>query len=426
MEKLLHYVWQHRLLPAKTLKTDRGETVDVIDPGLLNSNAGPDFFNAKVKVDGQLWVGNVEIHEHASDWYKHGHDEDANYDNVVLHVCGVLDDTARTKSGRALPQLQIDVPQNIADNYRELLAEEAFPPCYRVIPNLPTLTVHGWLNALTAERLNEKCSRIDALLARTEGDWERTCFITMARNFGFGVNSEAFETWALNMPLSAAGKHRDDVFQVEALFFGQAGLLNDEMVKEERRDAYFLKLQKEYRFLKHKFSLTPMNPKLWRFLRLRPQNFPHIRLAQMVELYHSRRTDFSRLINAKTEGELRGMLNAKVTPYWENHYTFGGESTAHAKFLCEESVTLLLINTVAPLLFAYGRHHFDEDRCEAALDLLEHLKPEQNFITRSWAKAGIKAENAADSQALICLKKNYCDTKDCLRCRFGAEYLRQR
>ena len=379
MEKLLHYVWQHRLLPAKTLKTDRGETVDVIDPGLLNSNAGPDFFNAKVKVDGQLWVGNVEIHEHASDWYKHGHDEDANYDNVVLHVCGVLDDTARTKSGRALPQLQIDVPQNIADNYRELLAEEAFPPCYRVIPNLPTLTVHGWLNALTAERLNEKCSRIDALLARTEGDWERTCFITMARNFGFGVNSEAFETWALNMPLSAAGKHRDDVFQVEALFFGQAGLLNDEMVKEERRDAYFLKLQKEYRFLKHKFSLTPMNPKLWRFLRLRPQNFPHIRLAQMVELYHSRRTDFSRLIN-----------------------------------------------TVAPLLFAYGRHHFDEDRCEAALDLLEHLKPEQNFITRSWAKAGIKAENAADSQALICLKKNYCDTKDCLRCRFGAEYLRQR
>lgn len=244
MEKLLHYVWQHRLLPAKTLKTDRGETVDVIDPGLLNNNAGPDFFNAKVKVDGQLWVGNVEIHEHASDWYKHGHDEDANYDNVVLHVCGVLDDTARTKSGRALPQLQIDVPQNIADNYRELLAEEAFPPCYRVIPNLPTLTVHGWLNALTAERLNEKCSRIDALLARTEGDWERTCFITMARNFGFGVNSEAFETWALNMPLSAAGKHRDDVFQVEALFFGQAGLLNDEMVKEERRDAYFLKLQK--------------------------------------------------------------------------------------------------------------------------------------------------------------------------------------
>ena len=169
-----------------------------------------------------------------------------------------------------------------------------------------------------------------------------------------------------------------------------------------------------------------MNPKLWRFLRLRPQNFPHIRLAQMVELYHSRRMDFSRLINAKTEGELRGLLNAKVTPYWEGHYTFGGESTAHAKFLREESVTLLLINTVAPLLFAYGRHHFDEDRCEAALDLLEHLKPEQNFITRSWAKAGIKAENAADSQALICLKKNYCDTKDCLRCRFGAEYLRQR
>lgn len=426
MEKLLHYVWQHRLLPAKTLKTDRGETVDVIDPGLLNSNAGPDFFNAKVKVDGQLWVGNVEIHEHASDWYKHRHHLDANYENVVLHVCGILDDTARTLSGRALPQLQIDVPQSIAENYRELLAEEAYPPCFRVISNLPSLTVHGWLNALTAERLEEKCDRILTLLRQTGGDLERTAFITLARNFGFGVNSDAFETWARNLSLNAVGKHRDDIFQVEALFFGQAGLLEDDMVKAEKRDDYFVKLQKEYVYLKHKFSLNDMNPKLWRFLRLRPQNFPHIRLAQLVELYHSGRTDFSRLIAAKTEAELRTLLCAKVTPYWETHYTFGGNSTAHAKHLRDASITLLLINTVAPLLFAYGRNHFDEERCEAALDLLERLKPEQNFITRSWAKAGIRAENAADSQALICLKRSYCDTKDCLRCRFGAEYLRQK
>lgn len=425
MEKLLHYVWQHRLLPDGGLVTDRLEKVDIIDPGIHNPNAGPDFFNAKVKVDGVLWVGNVEIHEHASDWRRHRHDTDAAYDNVVLHVCSVLDDVACTSDGRRLPQIQMSVPEDVVANYRELLEEETFPPCYRVIPTVAPLVVHSWLDTLTAERLDEKTRRIADWQARTGGDWERTCFITLARNFGFGVNSDAFETWAFNVPLGAVGKHRDDAFQVEAIFMGQAGLLDDSIVPPERRDDYFVRLQKEYAYLRHKFSLTPMDARQWRFLRLRPQNFPHVRLAQLVELYHSRRTDFSRLMEATDEATLRQLLQAKVTPYWETHYTFGGESTAHAKALRDSSIDLLLINTVAPLLFAYGRHLADERLCERALTLLERLKPEQNFITRSWAKAGIRSANAADSQALIQLRRNYCDAKDCLRCRFGAEYLRR-
>ncbi len=426
MEKLLHYVWQHRLFPANGLRTDRGETADVIDPGIHNRNAGPDFFNAKVKVDGTLWVGNVEIHERASDWYRHRHNRDTAYDNVILHVCSTLDDTARTAGGRMLPQVKISVPAGIEANYHELLAEEAYPPCYRVIPHIPPLAIHGWLNALTTERLAEKTSRINACLERTGGDWERTYFITLARNFGFGVNSEAFEEWAFHMPLPAVGKHRDDLFQVEALFIGQAGLLEETAVAPEFQDEYFTKLRKEYLYLAHKFTLTPMNAAKWRFLRLRPQNFPHVRLAQMAELYHSQRADFSRLMQAESSEELRQLLKAKATSYWQTHYTFGKPSAQRSKTLQETSLNLILVNTVAPLLFAYGRHLYDESRCERAFKLLEQTKAERNFITRSWQLAGITAENAADSQAMIQLKRRYCDIKDCLRCRFGCEYLRRK
>ena len=424
MEKLLHYVWQHKLFPLTPLTTIEGLSVEVIDPGLHNSNSGPDFFNAKVKIDGTLWVGNVEIHERASDWFRHKHDSDPTYDSVILHVVGISDCEIPIKDQRILPQMELSVPEKVLNNYKELLAEEAFPPCYRVIPEIPTLIVHSWMSALTTERLENKTKRIEDWLHRTDGDWQRTFFITLARNFGFGTNSDAFEEWATHIPMMAVGKHRDDAFQVEAFFFGQAGLLSNDAVPEEHRDDYFIRLQREYEFLAHKFSLTPMDVKLWKFLRLRPQNFPHIRLAQLVNLYHSQQADFSRLLEAENIDQLMSLFNTRVTPYWENHFTFGGESTAHSKILQPASLRLLLINTAAPLLFAYGRYNMDESRCEHAFELLEKLEAEQNFITRSWKKAGITVDNAADSQALIELRKNYCDRKDCLRCRFGCEYLR--
>lgn len=425
MELLLHYVWQHRLFAGHHLTTTDGRRIDVIDPGLHNGNAGPDFFNAKVKIDDVLWVGNVELHERATDWHRHHHERDAAYNNVILHVCAAIDGEAVTLSGHRPPQTVISVPDRVRENYRELLEEDTYPPCWRVIPDIPRVTVHGWLSALTAERLEEKTERIKGYLAATDRDWERTFFITLARNFGFGINSEAFEAWALGLPLSAVAKHRDDIFQVEALFFGQAGLLEDEQVPAERRDDYFLRLQREYRYLARKFTLSPIDARLWRFLRLRPQNFPHIRLAQLVELYHSGRTDFSQIIAASGTEALRSRLRAGVTDYWAGHYAFGAESKARTKHLQAASIDLLLINTVAPLLFAYGQHHLDERLCERAFALLEDIKAEHNFITRSWAKAGITAANAADSQALIQLRWAYCDRKECLRCRFGCEYLRK-
>ncbi len=425
MEKLLHFAWLHHLLPAAGLRTEEGERIEVIDPGVHNFDAGPDFFNAKVKIGGTLWVGNVEMHERASDWARHGHAADPAYDNVILHVCSRLDAQACTSSGRHLPQTVLPVPDMVCERYEELLAEEAYPPCYRVLGKLPSVVTHGWLSALTVERLEEKTQRVENWLARTGNDWEKAFFVTLARNFGFGVNAEAFEEWAATVPLPAVGKHRDNAFQVEAIFLGQAGLLTDDATDEERRDEYFLRLQNEYLYLAHKFSLSPMPSARWRFLRLRPQNFPHIRLSQLVTLYCRGKLDFSQLLDARTPEATRALFQTEATPYWTTHYTFGAAHKPHTKALQAASLDLLLINTAAPMLFAYGKHHHDEALSERAFTLLESVRPEQNFITRSWERAGLRAENAADSQALIQLRRHYCERKDCLRCRFGCEYLRE-
>ena len=459
MEKLLHYVWKHRLFPLTPLATTQGQEVEVIDPGLHNSNAGPDFFNAKVRIGGTLWVGNVEVHDKASDWYSHRHDRDAAYDNVVLHVVGDADTDVTTANGGRPPQLVLPVPQTVSDNYAELLSTDSYPPCYRVIGSLPRLTVHSWMSALQTERLQQKTEAIEQRVKAAEGAWERAFFTTLARNFGFGVNGDAFEAWANALPLDAAAHHRDDPFQIEALFLGQAGLLNVAAVAERRQietaaDSYFQRLSKEYNYLAHKFRLTPMDGRQWRFLRLRPQNFPYIRIAQLVHLYCSRHCSLSIMADCETLDDARRMLSTETTPYWHNHYTFGQEtadstngvtecsaqqtegaggrrseketlpSAKSAKRLSKASKDLLIINTVVPMLYAYGRHTASEKLCHRAFAFLEELKAENNTIVRMWQQCGLSVENAGDSQALIQLKRQYCDRKDCLRCRFGYEFLK--
>ena len=426
MEFLLHYVWQHRLWAggAVTLTTPQGQAVEVVDTGVHNLQAGPDFFNAKVRIDGTLWAGNVEIHTRASDWFRHHHDVDAAYDNVILHVVADIDAEAVTADGKRPPQVSIQVPPAIEANYRELLAEETYPPCYRIVPHLSAITVRSWLSRLTVERLEQKSIRTADYLRRTGGDWERTFFITLARNFGFGTNADAFEQWAFTIDPQHVGKHRDDAFQVEAFFLGQAGLLADELVPEERRDDHFRRLQTEYAFLRHKFGLQPIRPQVWKFGRLRPQNFPHVRLSQLANLYHQRRADFSRLLEADGADALRELFRIEATPYWQEHYTFGCAGRRSTKTLQQSSLDLLLINTASTLLFAYGREQMDEDMAERAFDILERVHAERNYITRCWERAGIRVPTAADSQALIQLRTAYCDRKDCLRCRFGMEYLR--
>lgn len=430
MEQILHYVWKHKMLPLRPLTTTAGLSVEVIDAGLRNTNAGPDFFNAKVKIDGTLWVGNVEIHDRAADWYAHGHDKDSRYDGVVLHVVGETGTATMTKSGREVPQMRLDVPEDVLRNYRELLSEENYPPCHRIVPTLDRLTVHGWLTALQTERLERKTEDIMRRVELCNGDWESALFVTMARNYGFGVNGDAFEAWAMNVPLQNAAHHRDDVFQIEALFMGQAGLLEPETIPERYRgealkDKYFLDLRNEYRFLANKFGLKPVDAGLWRFLRLRPQNFPHIRISQLATLYCSRRSDLSRLVECADVDAMRRLLRTNVSPYWETHYTFGSTSCKNAKCVSPSSLDLIIVNTAVPMLFAYGRHRRDERLCDRALTLLGSLRAENNHIVRAWKQCGLTAENAGDTQALIQLKNEYCDKRDCLRCRLGYEFLKK-
>lgn len=429
MEQLLHYCWKHRLFPTEGLRTTDNEEVEVLDPGLHNRNAGPDFFNAKVKIGGQLWVGNVEIHDKASDWYLHGHEKDVHYNNVVLHVVGAADTQAETADGMRPPQVELHVPDNIRQNYEELLKTDSYPPCYKIIPSLSRLMKHSWMSALETERLERKTEDIKRRAKLCDGSWEAAYFVTMARNYGFGINSDAMEQWALNIPLNEVGHHRDDVFQIEAFFMGQAGLLNPLSIPERHRtaalaDDYFFRLNNEYKYLAHKFSLESIDFHLWRFLRLRPQNFPHIRISQLANLYYQRRAGLSQLIECEDIKSVKALITTSVTTYWQTHYAFGCESAFSEKHLSASSLNLLLINTVVPILFAYGRHKQDDRLCDRAFDFLEQLKAENNHITRTWQEIGLDVDNAGDSQALIQLKNEYCDRRDCLRCRFGYEYLK--
>lgn len=422
MEQLLHYVWKHKIFPLKQLQTADGSPVEVIDPGLPNPDAGPDFFNAKLRIDGTLWVGNVEIHSLSSDWFRHGHDKDKAYDSVILHVVEKIDCEVHRTNGERMPQLLLACPDKVLAHYEELRQADIYPPCYSILPTLPKLTVHAWLTALQTERFEQKARVIAERLQRCNNHWEDAFFITLARNFGFGLNGDAFETWAHLLNFRAMEKHRDDPTQIEAFFFGQAGLLEGDC-----SDAYASWLQKEFRYLQHKFELSPvMDVSLWRFLRLRPGNFPHVRLAQLATLYHKEQGLFSRIMEATTLQELRQIWVACPSAYWEEHFTFGKTSPRREKSLGAGAQNLLIINTVVPFLYAYGSHKADERLCERAGNFLEELKAENNHVTRLWDGAGLPVQTAADSQALLQLQKEYCDKKKCLYCRFGYEYLRKK
>lgn len=431
MEDLVRYVWKHRLFPLTPLLTTDGQEVEVIHPGMENRSDGPDFFNAKVKIAGTLWVGNVEIHGKASDWLLHGHDTNKRYDSVVLHVAGMVDREIVRTDGTPIPQLELKVPEHIINNYAELRKTDHYPPCYRVIPELGNIVIHSFLSSLLYERLDMRSTQIAQRYETHDKNWDDALFSTIARNFGFGTNGDAFDEWARRMPFRAVDKHADNLQQIEALFFGQAGLLEEDSVPTYYKEAlasdgYFQTLRREYAFLAHKFDLRPMDYTTWRLLGMRPANFPHVRLAQLAMLYHERRISVSKLLAATDKSSLTELLRVGTSPYWDTHYTFASTPSAPTKKrVTDNAVTLLLINSVAPFYYSYGRRKDSEQHCEQAVALLEQLKAENNYIIRGWIDCGLIVKHAADSQALIQLKKQYCDRRDCLRCRIGYEYLKK-
>lgn len=418
-ETILHYVWQFKLFSAQFLHTNEGQKVEVIDVGRLNNDAGPDFFNAKLKIDGIVWAGNIEIHVKSSDWTRHNHHLDTNYDSVILHVVNEIDTEIRRTNGELIPQMKLDIPPYILENYTELLAQKKWIPCEDKLSAVPVFVMNSWKNRLLIERLESKVEAIETLLTTSQNHWEEAFYVSLAQSFGFSTNGQAFWHLAKSLPLSVLGKHKDNLFQIEALLFGQAGLL--EKNGEENGDNYFQKLKKEYEFLKSKYGLTSIDGAKWKLLRLRPDNFPHIRIAQFAMLIHKSSKLFSKIIKTTNIGELRTHFVYQVSDYWQNHYLFGKKSPFSTKKIGKNSVDILIINTVIPFLFVFFKKKGED--IEKVLSFLEEIPAEKNTIIQKWDSLGFKSKKAFDTQAFIQLKKQYCDLKKCLQCPIGHQVL---
>ena len=419
MERLLHYVWKYKLYTATPLITTEGRPVQVIDPGMQNTDAGPDFFNAKIKIDGTLWVGSVEIHDKSSDWLLHHHDTDKAYDCVILHIIGFHDFQPVRTNGNPIPQMLLTVPENILRSIDWLLYREEALPCLDHITGIAPLHIACWMEALLSERLERKTHDIFLLLDAYQTDWNEVFYITLTRNFGFGVNNDVFERLAKSLPLRCIQKQRSSHSQIEAMLFGQAGML-----EEENDDHYYRLLQREYDFLRHKFSLSPMEDFVFKNLRTRPVNFPYLKVAQLAALWVRYDTLFSAILEARSTGEIKKYFRIPPSGYWETHYHFRYASPRKEKTIGENALNILLINTVVPMLFAYGLHNKRPEYCERATRLLESIPPEKNTIVTTFYNAGITVRHAGDSQALIQLKREYCEKKKCLYCRIGFRMLK--
>lgn len=417
-ESILHYVWQHRLFTAHNLRTTDGEQVEVIDVGRYNTDAGPDFFNSKIKIGNTLWAGNVEIHTNSTDWAKHNHQADKAYDSVILHVVGRADGDVYRSDGEKIPQLELISLPGIVTNYQKLFSEQKWIACADRIKDVPPVFIQSWKNALLTERLEQKMEAVQQLLISGNQHWEEAFYITLARNFGFATNSQAFENLARSLPLNVLGKHKDQLVQVEALLFGQAGLL-----PEMADDEYVARLKQEYALLRAKFSLRPLEPTQWKLLRLRPDNFPHVRIAQFAALIHASSKLFSKILEKPEMEVLRHLFVCEPSEYWKIHYLFAAQSPAKVKKLGAQSVNGILINTVIPFLFCYAHQKNIQNLKDKALELLEHIPAERNAVITGWNNLGLITETAYDSQALLQLKKKYCDEKKCLRCRIGHKVL---
>lgn len=418
-ESILHYVWQNKLFNAHDLLTTEGDRIEIIDVGRNNTDAGPDFFNAKIRIRETLWAGNVEIHTCSTDWYKHNHQNDKTYDSVILHVVLHADgDVFRGNSKDRIPQFELNYPSQIDTNYEHLFSLQKWIPCSDKINQVPSIFIQSWKSALLSERLEQKMDSIEKLLSENNQHWEEAFYITLARNFGFGTNSQAFESLAKILPISILGKHKDNIIQLEALFFGQAGLLNSEI-----QDEYSIELKKEYEFLKVKYNLHPMDSSQWKLLRMRPDNFPHVRISQFAALIHSSTKLFSKVVENPTIESLRKLFESESSSYWDSSYLFANNSKQHIKKLGSQSINGILINTVVPFLFCYATHKNNDELRNKALQLLEEIPTEHNSIVNGWINLGLTSESAFESQALLQLKKKYCDEKKCLRCRIGHKVL---
>ena len=416
-EKLLQYIWQFQYFNSNGLATVEGDILQINYPGFLNTNQGPDFLEARIKVANTSWAGNIELHLKSSLWNAHKHSGDKNYNNIILHV--VWEDDANLSVTFPVLELQNRVSKFLLGRYDELMNTSAFIPCEKSIHQVDALTWKSWKDRLLAERLQNKAAIIFGHLAANNNNWEETFWWLLANNFGIKVNSDAFEKIAGSLPVNILAKHKNQIHQLEALLFGQAGLLENNFT-----DAYPLMLQKEYLFYKTKYKLQPIQAPLF-FLRMRPANFPSIRLAQLAMLINQSTSLFSVIKESPSLKGIKKLLNVTANDYWHYHYVFDEASAFKEKNLGTQMINNILINTIIPVVFAYGLHNKEEAYKSKALQWLEEIEKEKNNITNAFARFGIENKNAFDSQALIQLRNEYCNKKHCLKCAVGNRLLKK-
>lgn len=414
-EKLLQFIWQFQYFNSKELLTNNAEHLVIIKPGSLNTNQGPDFSDAIIQINNVRLAGNIEVHFKASDWVKHQHETDINYNNIILHVVWVNDADIYTSKNHNIPTLVLEgrVPKITLERYL-LMMETPFIPCQNIA--LPTLDELGWLSwkeRLVAERLERKSKKVLELLEQSNQHWEAVFWVMLAANFGMKVNSELFEAVAQSISINILAKHKNQIHQIEALLLGQANLLVGDF-----SDDYAILLQKEYQFLQKKYNLQPITIQP-NYLRMRPANFPTIRLAQLAMLIHNSLHLFSKIKEQKNIKEVKALFEVRANDYWHYHYQFDKPTDYSIKFLGADTLDNLIINTVVPVLFAYGLHMQDEVVKDKAIKWLTDIKRETNHIIKEWLNAGIACVSAFDSQALIELTNSYCTKKYCLKCAVG-------
>jgi len=420
-EDFLYYLWQYQLFFKSAIKTTNQQQISILKTGTHNKNSGPDFLNAHIKIDSETWFGNVEMHIKSSDWYVHNHEVDSNYDAVILHVVWEHDVTVFTKENQVLPTLELKnfVDKELISKYNNFLYDsKRWIPCENQLETVEPFLIKNWLERLYFERLEQKSLVIKDILQHTNFDFEAVLFVLLAKNFGLKVNGDAFLKLATSIDYSVVKKVRFDEQQLAALFFGQAGFLEDDL-----QEQYHIQLKKEYDYLRHKYHLQANHKNYFQFFRMRPPNFPTILIAQLVSLFHQHQNLFSKVMKLEKKEDFYSLFSVEVQTFWKTHFTFETESKKSSKKITKSFVDLLLINTIIPLKFVYlqEKSGFDE---ETILKLISQIAPEKNSIIDAFSKLKVAPKSALESQALLTLKNDYCTKKRCLYCAIGNRLLR--
>ncbi len=422
-EEFLHYLWKYSLYDEESLIDNNRNKIIVIQPGEYNRDAGPDFFNSRICIDGTEWAGNVEIHTRSSHFDNHGHNTDPAFNNVILHVVAENDCRVFNSRGDEILTVTLGFDEKLYERYTDLLNYPFVIACQDEISRLDRFYIRHWLNSLLIERLEQKSESILKIYNETGNDWEETFYRLLSRYFGFRVNAEPFEMLATVLPFKIIRKHSDNLLQIEALLFGTSGMLEEGMFKEALADGYYRQLIRDYKVLSSKYSLKPLHGWIWKFSRLRPANFPTVRVSQLAAMLSVSGGLFSRTLDAGNIEVLKELFEVSASGYWDDHYVFGKKSKKLSKNTGSQATDILLINAVLPAMFIYGKSRDNGEIYEKAITFMEHIQPEANTIIDEWKSAGIHADSAFYSQALIQLRNSYCKKRRCLECRVGSKLI---